>query len=314
MKNMKKLLLLSLIAVSLLTACGKDEEKKNDSNAATQTAQTTTDKTDAANTQANDALASQAPVTAEHTIDYATAATQEAIDETCEYFLKQQPDADPEATKSELAQLANYVLAANSLNLDRTESLKEVVTAMGGDAQIKTMIDNGIPQSYIDLILAYQASSIAITDYMKANNLLVDGKEQFMNTYWRAKHVLISTEGKTDAEKAEAKTLAADILARAQAGENFDELVAEYSEDPGSKSQPDGYVFTTGTMVKEFEEGTKNTPVGQFTLVETSFGFHVIQRLALDETPELYEKFYAESGIEATLNEKTIIDFVNQHA
>ena len=131
---MKKLLFITLIAASLLTACGKDEEKKSDSSAtATQTAQTTTKNEDSANTQANDALASQAPVTAEHTIDYATAATQEAIDETCEYFLKQQPDADPEATKSELAQLANYVLAANSLNLDRTESLKEVVTAMVDD-------------------------------------------------------------------------------------------------------------------------------------------------------------------------------------
>ena len=40
---MKKLLFITLIAASLLTACGKDEEKKSDSSAtATQTAQTTT--------------------------------------------------------------------------------------------------------------------------------------------------------------------------------------------------------------------------------------------------------------------------------
>ena len=185
---------------------------------------------------------------------------------------------------------------------------------MGGDAKIEQMIAKDIPKGYIDLFLAYNASSSAITDYMRAQNLLVDGKEQFTNSYWRAKHVLISTEGKTDEQKAEAKSLAADILARAQAGEDFDALVSEYSEDPGSKAKPDGYVFTTGTMVKEFEEGTKNTPIGQFTLVETTFGFHVIQRLALDETPELYEKFYEESGIESTLNESAIIDFVNQHA
>ena len=62
----------------------------------------------------------------------------------------------------------------------------------------------------------------------------------------------------------------------------FAELKEEYCEDTGKQTYPDGYTFTTGTMVKEFEETVK--ALGEYEIsdpVKTSYGYHVIVRLPL---------------------------------
>lgn len=115
-----------------------------------------------------------------------------------------------------------------------------------------------------------------------------DNKEMFDTTYLRAKHVLILTqddetrEPLPEAEIAERKVKADGILARAKAGEDFDALVKEFSEDPGSQSQPDGYVFTSGEMVQEFEDCVRNLSMNEIGFAETSYGYHIIKRLELD--------------------------------
>ncbi len=115
-----------------------------------------------------------------------------------------------------------------------------------------------------------------------------ENKELIEAVYMRAKHVLILTQNMetgeplSDAEKATAKEKAESILARAQSGENFDALVGEFSEDPGSASYPEGYVFTSGEMVSEFENCVRSLPIDGIGIAESSFGHHVIQRLALD--------------------------------
>ena len=62
----------------------------------------------------------------------------------------------------------------------------------------------------------------------------------------------------------------------------FAELKEQYCEDTGKQTYPDGYTFTTGTMVKEFEETVK--ALGEYEIsdpVKTSYGYHVIVRLPL---------------------------------
>ena len=126
-----------------------------------------------------------------------------------------------------------------------------------------------------------------------------DMKEFFKKNYYRAKHVLITTKDMTtgaEKDKNAAKTTAEEVLQKAKAGENFDTLVSTYGEDPGMASNPDGYVFTTGEMVAPFEEKTDELGVGEIGMCETDYGYHVILRLALDETPELFDKFYTQKS------------------
>jgi peptidyl-prolyl cis-trans isomerase D len=97
-----------------------------------------------------------------------------------------------------------------------------------------------------------------------------------------AEHILFMTVGKTDAEVAEVKKKAEDVLAQAKKkGANFEELAKKYSEDPGSKAKGGdlGWVVQ-GQMVPEFEKATFSLNKGETSdLIKTQYGFHIIKVL-----------------------------------
>lgn len=135
---------------------------------------------------------------------------------------------------------------------------------------------------------------IAVAYY--ANELMMgEMKTYFDEHYRRAKHVLISADDTNDAE---AKAKAEEVLAKAKNGEDFDQLITDYGEDPGMASNPDGYYFTDGTMVQEFQDGVDSIQPGEFTLVKTDYGYHVIQRLVLDENEEAYNNAFKSAQYE----------------
>ncbi|MFR4088407.1 MAG: peptidylprolyl isomerase [Dysosmobacter sp.] len=91
----------------------------------------------------------------------------------------------------------------------------------------------------------------------------------------------------SDAEKAEKKAKADDLLKQLQAitdptelESKFDELMKANSEDTGLESSPDGYVFSAGKMVEAFESATRSLEPGQLSgIVESDYGYHIILRL-----------------------------------
>lgn len=77
----------------------------------------------------------------------------------------------------------------------------------------------------------------------------------------------------------------------------FDQLMQEYSEDPGLAAYPDGYDFTAGEMIAEFEQGTRELEYNEYTAqpVQTSDGYHIILRLRPDVAQKCREeKLYSQ--------------------
>jgi peptidyl-prolyl cis-trans isomerase D len=93
----------------------------------------------------------------------------------------------------------------------------------------------------------------------------------------RARHILIKVDENRDADAA--SSLIASIRARLDAGETFEALASELSEDPGSRTRGgDLGSFGRGSMVPAFEEAAFGGAAGEIVgPVSTTFGQHLIQ-------------------------------------
>jgi len=78
------------------------------------------------------------------------------------------------------------------------------------------------------------------------------------------------------------------ILDRIHAGEDFDDLMFEYSQDPGLWGSPQGYTFLGHQFVPEFTDATLGLEIGEVSgLVESTHGFHIIMRIEPDLEAEM---------------------------
>lgn len=95
-----------------------------------------------------------------------------------------------------------------------------------------------------------------------------------------ARHILLKTAGKSDAEKKALLAKAEDLVKQLKNGADFAELAKKYSED-GSKDQGgDLGWFTHGQMVAEFDNAAFALKPKEISGVVTSqFGYHIIQTL-----------------------------------
>lgn len=101
-----------------------------------------------------------------------------------------------------------------------------------------------------------------------------------------ARHILISYQGAMRAApyvtrtKDEAQTFAETLRGRAESGEDFAELAMDHSDDRGSAASGGELgTFRRDQMVPEFSQAAFRLEVGEISqVVESPFGFHVIQR------------------------------------
>jgi parvulin-like peptidyl-prolyl isomerase len=137
-------------------------------------------------------------------------------------------------------------------------------------------------------------------------------QEFLKDTLVNVQHILLLTNGKSDAEKKTIRNKMAKILSRARSGESFDALAKEFSEDPGSKDKGGLYEdVTRGQMVKPFEDACFSTPVGKISdIVETKYGYHILKILSrnpgnkpLEEVRDELVKKLENSGSRSILND-----------
>ncbi len=224
-------------------------------------------------------------------------------------------DSAAQQAREQAIILAKYIAVGEAMNLDISSDYDEYVSLVeqqqGGIEEFKK--SNNLSDDTFDFICRADVYQQKLLEQFEAGNTITDEQkdEYFKNHFWRAKHLLLLTQDKTDEEKKEIKKKIDELYEQVKAGADFDELISQYNEDPGVEQNPDGYVFTDGEMVPEFQEGVSSIAESEFNLVETSYGYHIVQRLPLDETPERYEQF--KTAAEDKINQAVIGDAFNKY-
>lgn len=99
----------------------------------------------------------------------------------------------------------------------------------------------------------------------------------------RASHILLAYAGAAHSTatrtKEEAAAEIAELRAKSEAGEDFADLARQHSDCPSGSAGGDLGSFGRGQMVPEFEQAAFSMDVGALSdVVETDFGFHLVQR------------------------------------
>ncbi len=180
----------------------------------------------------------------------------------------------------------------DGINASFEEQREEYRDTSGGDSVLKGIMRSNY---FTDEVL-YEQNVIQSLMYALYNDLYgaeghyALGSEELATyaaeNYVRARHILVTVSDFTDeAEVAEKRALIESILEEINAGADFEELLAQYDEDPGQAANPQGYYFTYGEMVEPFETAAFALEEGGVSgIVETSYGFHIIHRLPLEES------------------------------
>ncbi len=233
--------------------------------------------------------------------------TVEGVDisyDTYRYFYLNYKAQDADATEEELHQsvvdaistdVAITLLAQEQnvgLNKQERKAVDDYVEATianygGKTAYLEALEKNYLTEDLFSYLYSQQMLENKLREYyyLEMNDLIksddatfeADLKENFM----AAKQVLIRHDNGSSKEAN--KALAEGILTKALAGEDFDSLIEQYSEDTSAAS---GYVyhFTYGQMVQGFEDAVSETAVGSVCsyVAESEAGYHVVMRVEMD--------------------------------
>lgn len=242
--------------------------------------------------------------------DYLLAETIQSQDS----FSKEDLKLLREKTESQILYLftVNQLAKDNNISLSQDDNeyiqnkIDEEIKLFGGlDEFNKTLAAAGLTiERYKEINSSGILHNKLKTFYFGADSQNPITEASFEDNYYNVKHILISKpedghgaddgHGHTDFKtETEAKALITDIFAKINAGEDFDTLINEYSEDPGLDSNPDGYHLKKGDAVAEFEEASLKLKENEISdIVETDFGYHIIKRLPLD--PNFFNQNKAE--------------------
>ena len=105
----------------------------------------------------------------------------------------------------------------------------------------------------------------------------------------KARHILISYKDAENAKsnlrrtRAEAKALAENIFVQLQGGENFVQLSKQFGNDPTAQKGGALGVFEHHQMMPNFSNTVFQLQEGEIGICETIFGYHIVQRLPLQE-------------------------------
>lgn len=196
------------------------------------------------------------------------------------------------------ATLTNYIVAAQQAKAQKLSLSKAAKTALSKFAQ--TADPNTLLYYATNLAgMKFNYTNDGYSSALQSNLFGKGGKyyankktlsDYFKDNVFGAKHILITTTGMTDAQKAAAKKTITGYLDKILKSDDpvstFEQYMKEYSQDPGLKTYPNGYTYMKGDMISQFEDAVSSLKIGKIDpqIVETSYGYHIIMRIEPDRT------------------------------
>ena len=122
-------------------------------------------------------------------------------------------------------------------------------------------------------------------------------------SYVHVKHILV------DSEQA-----AKDIIAKLRKKDDFDELMKNYNTDFGEPEE--GYTFTKGDMVKEFEDAAFSLKDGAYTTepIKSAYGYLIIIRLPIDKDTVLGDSDSIKRNIAGNIYNNTLREIFEKYS
>lgn len=158
-------------------------------------------------------------------------------------------------------------MLVNQLVNDRLVDAAAVKDGLESDAKVKERVAAAqkqiVRERYVEKALEGKDTEAALRK--KYDELLFNNPRQ---EEVRARHILVKDE-----------SVAKDVIARLNKGEDFEKLAKELSIDPSKDNGGDLGYFVKSMMVKEFGDAAFALEKGAYTKepVKTQFGYHVIK-------------------------------------
>lgn len=121
--------------------------------------------------------------------------------------------------------------------------------------------------------------------YYTADGKIAYDKVNGFRAYVYNEDGYVTTRNYTAEEIAEVEAKAEQILEMAKKGQDFDELVEIYNEDPGFAEYTNGYYLTDASEyeIKEVKDALPTMQAGEVRLIRSDYGIHVLKKYELDE-------------------------------
>ena len=235
-------------------------------------------------------------------------------------------DAALESADSLMIQLNALELFAERSGVEVSEEMQAMIEAQMDQDVLSALGEEGTKDAFLEYLKTIHLSEdmygrIVTQNFLyqesfkklygeKSEKLPDEDAVKYLEDggYITAAHILFlnsddaTGEALDDTAQQEKKSELEAVLAELRAIEDpqerkeaFLQRASEISEDPGSSYYPEGYTYTPGTMVTEFEEAAE--ALGEYEIsdvVETSYGYHIIMRLPL--SPDAIVEFSSSTG------------------
>ena len=145
-----------------------------------------------------------------------------------------------------------------------------------------------MPFIFCIFLSCFEAQTNTIISQDDVETISVDPNMTFPSRI-KARHILISHKNAVNAKSSlrrtreEAKELAHNLFAQLQKGADFTQISKEFGNDPTAQKGGTLGVFAHHQMMPNFSNLSFQLKTNEIGLCETIFGYHIVERLPLEE-------------------------------